>query len=205
MCQRFGVCCVHTYVQTHGAGWGRRRKVLPERGVTLCVIFQSKPCSYWLYSMVIHILIQCQDCFLANPDIDCQILIKPYLQGTARRWSIKMPEALRCQVCVCVCVWLWYNTENNSSRAIVGYLISAILQHHLPNNPPQVPECDFFFFSCVWVFFFLVFFIIIIFYLVTPKLWFISLELKMKGEYNILYLVTMIWTGTSRQIICSCN
>lgn len=80
---------------------------------------------------------------------------------------------------------------------MVCYLIYEILQHHLLNNLPQVFESDFFFSFCVCLGFFL--------NLVTPKLWFISLKLKMKGEYNILYLVTMIWTGTSRQIICSCN
>lgn len=33
----------------------------------------------------------------------------------------------------------------------------------------------------------------------------IFLKKILKGAYNILYLITMIWTGTSRQIICSCN
>lgn len=205
MCQHFGVCCVHTYVQTHGAGWGRRRKVLPEREVTLRVIFQSKPCSYWLYDMVIHILIQCQDCFLANPDIDCQILIKPYLQGTARRWSIKMPEALRCQVCVCVCVY-GYDTIPKITVPEWSWVILSVQYFSIVYQTIYLRclNAIFFFFSfpvCGFVVFFWFFF----FNLVTPKLWFISFELKMKGEYNILYLVTMIWTGTSRQIICSCN
>lgn len=83
-----------------------RRNDLPGCKVTLHVVFLSKPCNYQFYGMIIRILIQCHDCFLANPDIDCQILIKPYLQGTASRSSIKMPEVLHCQVSVYIYVRL---------------------------------------------------------------------------------------------------
>lgn len=96
---------MHAKVETYGVIEGMKKNHLPGRKVTLHVISPHKPWHCWFHGVIIHILSQCHDRLLANPNADCQVLMQPYLQGAASRSSIKMPEVLHCQVRVYVYVW----------------------------------------------------------------------------------------------------